>query len=363
MVSDRSGKLAEHPGAFASAAPDMAARGLAVIPLGGDDGKRPLVKHWSRLKRRPGAAFIDKIASRHPDANIGINCALSGLTVVDIDDPAAIDEMLARCGETPIKIATPSGGIHLYYRHQGERSANLRAQGIGADIKGLGGMVAAPPSVRPGTGAAYCFLEGSWDDLDRLPPLQDVSLGRLPGHDNEPAVTPQQVGVGERNDTLFRSMLRAVGECASHDSALARARALNAGFSTPLPDTEVASLAGKVWQMELEGNNWVDRQAHVSMPYSMWAVFDANPDALLLFGYLLVAHAARGTAFALSPKAMAAHEVIGGWKRQRITRARDWLVQHGFLVIVHQGGRKPGDASLFVFGPAADQRVRYTDPI
>ena len=55
------------PGAFASAAPDMAARGLAVIPLGGDDGKRPLVKHWSRLKRRPGAAFLDKIASRHPD--------------------------------------------------------------------------------------------------------------------------------------------------------------------------------------------------------------------------------------------------------------------------------------------------------
>ena len=269
---------------------------------------------------------------------------------------------LARCGDTPIKIATPSGGIHLYYRHQGERSANLRAHGIEADIKGLGGMVVAPPSVRAGTGA-YCFLEGSWDDLVRLPALRDAGLGSLPRPVKEPPSKPEQVGVGERNDTLFRSMLRAVGECVSLDAALAHARTLNVGFSIPLPDAEVVALAAKVWQMELEGKNWVGREAHVSMPHTMWAEFDTNPDALLLFGHLRVQHAARGTAFALSPKAMAAHEVIGGWKRRRITRARDWLVQHRFLVIVHQGGRKPGDASLFVFGPAADQRVHYKDPI
>jgi bifunctional DNA primase/polymerase-like protein/primase-like protein len=346
------------PGAFASAAQDMATRGLAVIPLGGEDGKRPLVKGWSRNKRPQGPAFIDKIAAQHPEANIGIVCGLSGVTVVDIDDPAITDEVLARCGETPIKIATPSGGIHLYYRHQGEGSANLPSQGIEADIKGLGGMVAAPPSVRPATGTAYRFIEGSWDDLPRLPPLQHVGLASLARHESEDALTLRQVGVGQRNDTLFHLMLRVVPKCASLDGAITHARAINAGFSPPLPDDEVVGVAAKVWRWELQGDNWVEREARVSVPISMWRRFPAYPDALLLFGHLMVAHAARGTPFAVSPKPMAAHDVIRSWKWRRIASALEWLVQRGFLVRVHQGGKRPGDPSLYEFGPAARQWVR-----
>lgn len=350
--------------AFAFAAREMAAHGLAVLPLGGEDGKRPLMKRWSRLKRRLGPQSIDKLAAQHPDANIGIICGLSGLTVVDIDDLAATEEMLARYGDTPIKIATPSGGVHLYYRHQGERCANLRPQGMLVDIKGAGGMVAAPPSVRPGTSLAYRFLEGSWDDLEQLPILLDGGgVAPLAGPGAQHAITPREAGVGERNSTLFRLMLRAVPTCASLDAAFAHARALNAGFATPLADSEVVVVAAKVWQMELKGDNWVGREAHVSMPFAMWTVFDACPDALVLFGHLSVAHAARGTVFAVATKAMAAAGVIGGWKWRRYRRALHWLIQRGFLVIVHQGGRKPGDPSLYKLGPAAGQRVHHTDPI
>src|SRR5688500_1104918 len=38
-----------------------------------------------------------------------------GVVVVDVDDSALTEAVIAQCGETPMRCRTPSGGVHLYY--------------------------------------------------------------------------------------------------------------------------------------------------------------------------------------------------------------------------------------------------------
>ena len=102
-------------GPFAEAALELRRAGLAVIPCGGDDGKKPSMK-WP--KRSLGEAAINKLITpeRFGNANIGILTGeLSGVFIVDIDDPGIVAKMLNRFGSTPMITRTPSGGVHLWY--------------------------------------------------------------------------------------------------------------------------------------------------------------------------------------------------------------------------------------------------------
>src|SRR5580704_3630247 len=136
-------------GPFATAALELRRRGLFPIPLGGEDGKRPLIARFTKMLK-PSLTTVENWVERWSGAAIGIvTGAVSGLVVVDIDsdDPAVWAMVIERFGDTPLKIRTPSGGQHLYFRSDGERNRNLRPE-LPVDIKGTGGQVAAPPSVR-----------------------------------------------------------------------------------------------------------------------------------------------------------------------------------------------------------------------
>src|SRR5207302_423087 len=37
----------------------------------------------------------------------------NGVVVVDVDDPALVHEVIAHCGNTPMRTRTPRGGFHL----------------------------------------------------------------------------------------------------------------------------------------------------------------------------------------------------------------------------------------------------------
>src|SRR3954447_17926022 len=257
------------PGPFRDAALDLLARGLAVVPCRSADGKVPLVE-WGKWTKRPGRAFIEKMMRRHPSANVGIVVGLSGFTVVDCDDPAAVAVMIARCGDTPLKVRTPSGGVHLYYRAAGERYADLRPEGLKVDVKGIGGFVVAPPSVRPdGThaGRAYQFLEGSWHDLPRLPAARPGSLPTVEDGARRPARL-RAVRQGWRNNTLFRLLLRQARYCDSLDALRDVAEGLNQDFDPPLPPAEVERVARSAWDYEERDENWAGREARVSLTRS-----------------------------------------------------------------------------------------------
>lgn len=72
-----------------------------------------------------------------------------GLVVVDIDDPAMVDELLDLYGETEVFVITPSGGMHLYYSAPSgvDVSSKTGVRGAGSyDIKAIGSTVHAPGS-------------------------------------------------------------------------------------------------------------------------------------------------------------------------------------------------------------------------
>jgi len=100
---------------------------------------------------------------RWPDANVGIPTGeVNGFFVVEADTPAAhngvdgiasMRELQRLHGELPdtLMAMSPSGSTHWYFRHPGEgikiqQSAGKLAAGI--DVRGEGGMVIAPPSIR-----------------------------------------------------------------------------------------------------------------------------------------------------------------------------------------------------------------------
>jgi hypothetical protein len=118
---------------------------------------------------RPWGATMDQAEVRRdykrwPDANVGIvTGAVSGFFVVesdtadghDVDGIASLAMLEAKHGPLPLTLQakSPSGSIHYYFRHPGfdiQNSASMLAPGV--DVRGDGGMVVAPPSVKPGKG-------------------------------------------------------------------------------------------------------------------------------------------------------------------------------------------------------------------
>ena len=62
---------------------------------------------------------------------------------------AQIDYALDLFGEPGVMVETASGGVHLYFQHRGEKNAT-RIQGRPIDIRGRGGLIIVPASMRDG---------------------------------------------------------------------------------------------------------------------------------------------------------------------------------------------------------------------
>lgn len=200
-----------------TAALEYHARGLRVIPLRAGD-KRPLVR-W-KGQPEPTADDLRVWWTTHPDANVGLLTGVAhGFCVVDIDvkrDGLAHVEALDLPPTRAVR--TGGGGLHLYYAAPaGARAVRNRVNLVpGVDLRGDGGLVAAPPSVHA-SGRAYAWVEdtaGLWAAL----PERVLTLGRrqepsrripvYPGGGRralEDAVTAlRESPEGTRNDALNR---------------------------------------------------------------------------------------------------------------------------------------------------------------
>ena len=261
-------------GAFTEAAPVLAGLGVPTIPTRAEAPHVPRVKHpeslrvgtMQKLLNRPGLA----------SANAAILCGpISGISVVDVDSPYPIhhEAALEAFGDTPLKISTPSGGVHLYYRHNGEiRSIKPFGEACPLDILG-GGLAVLAPSHRPlnpetpdKKAGDYRVLEGRLEDLRRLPfmkdatarlgPVQaahmdDIQVGKV-FRTSVRAENTQPGGTG-RNVDLFHALIQAAHHVPTLDALLIEARAINASFTPPLPDSEAVTVARKVWQYRESG--------------------------------------------------------------------------------------------------------------
>lgn len=148
---------------------DYASRGWRVFPL----NLRQKVSHKSaahsdgrKWGQTTDADEIRRDFIQWPDANIGIVTGeASGFFVVEtdtadghgegVDGAAELAKLEAMHGTLPatLEAISPSGSVHRYFKHPGfkiKNSASLIGPGI--DVRGDGGMVVGPPSVKLGKG-------------------------------------------------------------------------------------------------------------------------------------------------------------------------------------------------------------------
>ncbi|WP_108484344.1 phage/plasmid primase, P4 family [Oceaniglobus ichthyenteri] len=157
----------------AKAALECAARGWHVFPARIKDGsKRSFIAGKANGGARWGATTdpdaIRDYWKEFPDALLGVTTGTdSGFFVIDADTPEGHDKdgvgtlrgWIEEHGPLPdtIEGTTPSEGWHVYFRLPDDleirNSESKLAPGI--DVRGEGGMVLAPPTIKPGTGKAY----------------------------------------------------------------------------------------------------------------------------------------------------------------------------------------------------------------
>jgi hypothetical protein len=150
-----------------TAALDLAAKGFHVLPVRADKvpHTRLVPRGFKDATRDPTA--IEEWFKAEPDTNVAIACGPDyGLFVVDMDvkNGAPGKESLRKLltERQPTLIArTPSGGLHLYYKHPGVPLRAKHPDFPGIDFKGAtgGGYVLAPPSeLRNGS---YAWLDST----------------------------------------------------------------------------------------------------------------------------------------------------------------------------------------------------------
>ncbi len=143
-----------HAGPIEKAAHEYLDLGFSVMPIGGDDNKKPIEDWLDLQEQRP---THDKIAywwDRYPQANVGIiTGVVSGIFVLDIDSPLGRVYTKER-GIPDTPIAATSKGVHIYFDYPTNLLGNKSDKKIGMDIRGEGGYVVAPPSVHE-TGLMY----------------------------------------------------------------------------------------------------------------------------------------------------------------------------------------------------------------
>ena len=292
------------------------------------------------------------MARKFPTANVAVlDGRPGGITRVDIDDPALIELCIQRCGDTPVKAGTPSGGIHLWYRANGEhRTIGLEGEKI--DILGRGGYGIAPPSINPRKGL-YRFLEGGLADLDRLPCIMPGSLpafvyrGGATTKGPAPLSSSGHVHENHRDALLFPEARRLALECRSPDEFMRKLCDINqTECDPPLSHAELKAKVKYVWRLKEEGRCFAPGTKYAAIPRDEAQPLYQYPPALALWHFLKCSHAPDHI-FAVSPGGLS---TVLPQSARTITKARDFLLNLEYLICTHKGGRGEGDADRFRFG-------------
>jgi hypothetical protein len=156
--------------------PNALARALTYVVKGwhvfpAPTGEKKSLKSAKFSDGRPWGATTDaeevrRDFERWPEANVGIVTGpKSGIFVVecdtveghDVDGIASLEMIVAKHGTLPdtLMAESPSGSLHHYFKYpDGMRITNSASKiAPGIDVRGDGGMVVAPPSVKPGVGS------------------------------------------------------------------------------------------------------------------------------------------------------------------------------------------------------------------
>jgi hypothetical protein len=333
---------------FAEWQPRYAEHNIAIFPVTAN--KVPAIKGYLRV----GLNASEQLAMRFPDNDaFGLACRRNRITVLDIDTPdeRVLADALSRHGQTPFIVRSGSGNFQAWYRHGGETRRVRPDPDKPIDILG-DGFVVAPPS--RGSKGQYQFLQGTLDDLDRLPrmrPLENpvgnrvgcasTAVSALLAPVPQTQLAPRDI---KRNETLWRHCMKAARSCARLENLMEAAVEFNnAEFYRPLPADEVLKIVASAWGYEVEGKNFFGYGPRVVLDVDVVDDLAAEaPRAFALLGILNRHHA--GSERFILAKGMA--EKLG-WSVNTMKAARDELERRGYIECLHRGGDKPNDPPVY----------------
>jgi hypothetical protein len=134
-----------------------AEKGIVSIPCH-PGTKIPCVK-WKQWQHEMPPAEV--LRTWFADTRNNIAIITTGMVVFDCDDPEKAELVIEHCGDTPHKVRTPRGGIHLGFRkRKGSIVGNqVKIKGMPIDIRTDGGLELLPNS-RTEVGAYEWLGEG-----------------------------------------------------------------------------------------------------------------------------------------------------------------------------------------------------------
>jgi hypothetical protein len=301
-------------GVFADWQPVYEAYGVPTFPVRVVDGdKKPAISGYLKVGTGTSRKLVSKFSSAD---SFGFALKRARITILDVDTPdeRVLADALDQHGSTPLVVRTGSGNWQAWYRNGGEPRRIRPWAGKPIDILG-DGFTVAPPS--RGVRGWYRLVEGTLDDLDRLPPMRGVESLR------SAELSVERIGTGNRNNSLFRHCLHEARTCTSIGELLERAMAYSElALSQSLPASEVERTVKSVWAMTERGENWVGSHGMASLSHDVVDRYaGSDPDALAVLMKLKRHHWGRPE-FVLS-RAMAGSL---GWTERRFIRARNRLV-------------------------------------
>jgi hypothetical protein len=317
---------------FSQWQPIYAAHGLATFPVRIEGGaKMPMARNYMRA----GRPYSNLLAKQFPSAE-AFGFALGArtkITVLDSDsnDDQILSDAMTRHGKTPLIVRSGSGNFQAWYRHNGERRHIRPDPRLPVDILG-GGFVVAPPS--RGVKSAYQIIEGSLDDLDRLPTLQNFVA----------ATNAEVISMGRRNNALWEHCMRQCRSCDEFAALLDVAETFNSqSLNPPLGADEVTKAARSAWQATERGENRFG-QCGAFLTVAVTESMVSDPHLLALLAWLK-AQNPPGRQFLIADGLAP----LLGWSLPQLRRCRKRLQEMGWIDLVRPPAR--GCAALYRWGP------------
>ena len=345
--------FAMHGKPFAFSAQIYHDLGLSILPC---SGKKPAIKSWKPFQKQlVYQNILDEWIKKYAPQNVGIITGeLSNLTVVDCDYTETSLEMLFDLfGYTPLVAQTPSGGFHLYYRYNGEKSIT-GLNGLKIDIQSEGKYVIAPPSFNSQTGKHYIFNNNNLNCIKTLPSTKsifDLYDSQTPKFDSETTEkknhtqnqtilnTPPResyfeskshITEGKRNMTLFYMLKEEARHCRTHNQLLDKGYAINYTFFAPfLPKKEVENTVKQIWKYKITGT-LIYHEGYILIKEKELQQCCMHSDALVLLTFLRYYHEGQRRTFAINQKAVSA-KLKWGTDCRRIKNALMFLIENKII--------------------------------
>ncbi len=309
--------------------------GYSLIPLGGQDGKKPTVRFRGR-KRLPLAVVVDRMAASG-STTYGIR--LDGLLVVDVDTDtpearAYVEERFGRCDYS----TKTARGFHLFFRHIGERPTRVRQPNIAIDFKtGPNEFVVGPISERP-DGTVY-WATGHLPPAEHLPIFTDRQA--LTG-----ALQPiRSVARGNRHETLKQQAIQFARHAQTREELGAWLRQFrDAALEAPeeFTDSTICKIVDWYWEKRETGRLYGGQNSTANIPRIAIHRLARQGESLslMLYSVLYAAHGhLAGKTFAIVPDQMRAHGLIMAGRGQ-LYSAIKVLMETQLIVRVSKATRR-----------------------